>query len=758
MVQVLSTLRFYPISVWVLKVLKRNSLFIFGILFLSALAGILSAPKVLNAATGADWWTSFGHDNANTRTTTSGGPLTSKLLWSFTAEGQVRTSAAVVDSVIYFGTFGGNFYAVDANKGTQIWSFKTDTDIWGSPAVAGGRVFVGSNGGTLYALSTSDGSKLWEYKTGSALFNGPKVVGNVVYEASNDGNLYALDALSGAQVWSFNTGGMCRSSPAVVDGVVYIGSLGGGKIYAVDATKGTEIWSFTTAPGDTFMDSSPAVVNGVVYIGSIDSNVYALDARTGAKIWNYKAASQVSSSPAVYNGVIYVGSEDGNLYALDASTGAKKWSYSPGGPVYSSPSIVSGVVYVGSWSGGVYAVDSATGSLLWTYQTGPVFASPAVANGVVYVGAYDSKLYAFGTPGTIQQSSGTLPPVFVGGVANNTSVSSNKVKIKMRAPNATSAFNEVRVDGGGWLNIGQSQSYTFDGLSLGSHVLEGRMVGASGQVIGSSNQTVIVDVWIPPVTNAVASTIGTVGVISVVSLAALAVSSPASFAGSWFTEKLNDLLPAGVQGWLESFIGSKRGAVIEERTNSAFSLTRVEIVAYVVALVLLTFAFTYSSAESLDTFIILIPTVLATSVAVGLIKNLLTELVARVLGVWSEHRLWYFGIATFLLSTLIFKTPFTSPSRIVNHTPHSTERSLGLVATASVMISIGFAGIFYVVQSLGFTIVGSIGLAMCLLMALFDSIPVAPMNGRDIWDWSKVYWGVTFIVSAVLYTLWLMYI
>ena len=740
------------------KEMNRTSALILGILCLSALTASLDIPSAAGAGSSADWWTSFGHDNANTRTSPSIGPRTSKLLWSFTAGGAVRTSAAVLDGVVYAGTFGGNFYAIDANTGAQIWSFKTDTDVWASPAVAGGRVYVGSNGGTLYALSTSNGQKLWEFKTGSALFNGPTVVGDVVYEASNDGNLYALDAATGSKIWSFNTGGMCRSNPAVVNGVVYIGSLGGGKIYAVDAAKGTEKWSYTTSPGDTYMDSSPAVVNNVVYIGSIDSNVYALDAMTGAKIWSYKTGAKVSSSPAVVKGVVYIGSEDSGLYALDASTGAKKWSYSPGGAVYSSPSVANGVVYVGSWSGGIHAVDAATGAMIWTYSTGSVFASPAIANNVVYVGSYDNKLYAFGTPGTIQQTNQTLPPVFTGGVVNGTTVASNKVTLNIQAPNANTAYNEVRVDGGKWVNIGLSKSYTFDGLSLGKHVLEGRAVENSGQVTGSSNVTVTVSVWVPPVTNAVASSAATVGVISVVSLAAFAVSSPTTFASSWLAEKLDKLLPEGVKGWLESFVASKRSLVIEERTGPIFVLTKLEIIAYAVALFLLTLAFSYSGAGSIEMFLFLIPTVLATSVAVGLIKNLLTELVARLLGVWAEHRLWYFGIATFMLSTLIFKTPFSSPSRIVNHTPRFTEKSLGLVATASVIISIGFAAIFYALQILGFTYIGSIGLAMCLLMAFFDSIPIPPMNGKDIWDWNKLIWAAIFLISAILYTSWLIYL
>ncbi len=739
--------------------MRRTSVLVLGVLCLSLCVCLLNHSSVEGATiSNVDWWTSFGHDNANTRTSPSSGPLTSKVLWSFTAGGAVRTSAAVVDSVVYAGTFGGNFYAIDAKTGTQIWSFKTDTDIWASPTVANGVVYVGANSGMLYALSTSDGQKIWEFKTGSGLFNGPAVVGNVVYEASTDGNLYALDAATGVKIWAFNTGGGCRSTPAVVDGVVYLGSLVGGKIYAVDASKGTEIWNFTTAPGDTYMDSSPAVVNNVVYVGSIDSNVYALEAKTGAKIWSYKTGAKVSSSPAVVNGVVYIGSEDGNLYALDASTGAKIWSYSPGGAVYSSPSIAGGVVYVGSWSGAIDAVDASTGTLIWTYSTGTVFASPAIANSVVYVGAYDSKVYAFGTPGTIHQTNNTMPPVFTGGVINGTTVASNKVTMTTQIPDANTAYYEVRVDAGKWINVGLPTSYTFSGLSLGKHVLEGRTIDTLGQVNGSSNVTVTVDVWIPPALNAVASTIATVSVFGVVSMVALAVSNPATFASSWFVEKINSILPDGVKGWLESFLASKRSLVIEHRDAPIFVLTRLELIAYVVALAVLTFAFAYSGAGSLEQFLLLIPTVLATSVVVGLAKNLLTEMIARVLGVWSEHRLWYFGLATFLLSTVAFKTPFSSPSRIVNHSPHFTKRTLGIVASSSIAISLGFSGIFYALLLLGFTYIGSIGLAMCLLMALFDSIPIAPMNGKDIYDWNKLAWAAQFLASAALYAIWLLYI
>lgn len=739
--------------------MRKTAAFILGLIFLSACAFILNTSGVEGATTSnVDWWASFGHDPTNTRYSSSSGPLTSKVLWTFQTASQVRASAAVVDGVAYTGTFGGYFYAIDANTGTQIWSFKTDSDIWASPAVADGRVYVGANSGMLYALSTSDGQKIWEFTTGGALFNGPAIVGGVVYEASTDGNLYALDAATGAKIWSFNTGGQCRSTPAVVGGVVYLGSLTGGKIYAIDVVKGSELWSFTTTPGDTFMDSSPAVIDGIVYIGSTDSNVYALNAQTGAKIWSYTTGAKVSSSPAVAGGVVYIGSEDSNLYALDAKTGAKIWSYAPGGIVYSSPSVANGVVYVGIWNGAVHAVDATTGRMIWTYSMGSVFASPAIANGVVYVGSYDSKVYAFGTPGAIIATNNTLPPVFTGGVSNGTTVASSKVTLNLNPPSTTTSFYEVRLDGGKWVNNGLSTSYTFSGLSLGKHVLEGRAIDQTGSTVGSSNVTVTVSVWVPPATNAVASSVVTVGIFTLVSLAAATASSPATIAGNWISEKIFNILPDSIKGWLESYLASKRSLIIENKDAPILLLTKLELIAYGVALITLTFAFAYSGAESLDQFLLLIPTVLATSVIVGLAKNLLTEFISRILGVWSEHRLWYLGLATFLLSTLAFKAPFSSPSRIVNHSPSATKRKVGLVASVSVASAIGFAAIFYTLLITGFTYIGSIGLGMCLLSALFDSIPISPMNGKDIYDWNKLIWAAVFLVSTAVYALWLLYL
>ncbi len=335
-----------------------------------------------------------------------------KLKWSYTTGGSVDTSPAVVNGVVYVGSWDSKVYALNATTGTKLWEFTTESVVDPSPAVTNGVVYVGS-GVHFYALSTTTGTKLWEFTTESAseiIQCSPAVANGVVYVGSSDGNVFALSATTGTKLWEHAVGGAVQSS-AYANGVVYIGSMDG-KVYALNAATGAEKWSYKAG---VWIFSSPAVVNGVVYIGSWDGKVYALNATTGKLKWSYTTGGGVRSSPAVVNGVVYVGSyEDHKVYALNATTGKLKWSYTTGGGIYSSPAYANGVVYIGSEDYKVYALNATTGALIWEYATkAAVHSSPAVVNGVVYIGSADHKVYAIGNqpaPSRITLTASTTTP------------------------------------------------------------------------------------------------------------------------------------------------------------------------------------------------------------------------------------------------------------------------------------------------------------------------------------------------------------
>jgi outer membrane protein assembly factor BamB len=351
------------------------------------------------------------------------------------------------------------------------WSTVTGGQVSSSPAVANGMVYVGSTTGTVFAVNARTGATGWRAVTGGAIFSSAAVVSGVVYVGSDDAYLYAFDAngtknCSGTPktctpLWTAATHGAVRSSPAVVNGVVYVGSTDG-NLYAFDA-NGTKYCSGTpktctplwTAATHGAVRSSPAVVNGVVYVGSDDAYLYAFDAngtkycsatpKTCTPLWTAPTGvvggspAGIDSSPAVANGVVYVGAVEGErgpygisfpinyLVAFDAN-GTKNCSATPKtcrplwisnstvGASDSSPVVADGVVYYVGLDGaldsaGLFGFDangkncSATTTPCWLWDgiipgvtTGSADSSPAVANGTIYVGSNDGSLYAFGLP------------------------------------------------------------------------------------------------------------------------------------------------------------------------------------------------------------------------------------------------------------------------------------------------------------------------------------------------------------------------
>jgi len=309
-------------------------------------------------------------------------------------------------------------------KGVK-WSFHSRGEIISSPAIANGVVYVGSNDGNLYAIDQQSGSKKWSYATGARITSSPAVADGLVYCSSYDGTFFAVDAISGKLKWKFRIAGERRytathlhgslpageampdpfdvylSSPAVWRGAVYFGS-GDGNIYALDAATGTVKWKFPT--GDV-VHASPAIADGKLYIGSWDSYFYALDASTGKELWRFKTGEDpdihnqvgIQSSATVSDGVVYFGCRDSNFYALDASTGQKRWSFSNKGSwVIVSPVVQAGKVYFATSDSALFNIlDAHTGALIDTIKfQWPIFASPSIAGNMLYLAGQDGKLLA----------------------------------------------------------------------------------------------------------------------------------------------------------------------------------------------------------------------------------------------------------------------------------------------------------------------------------------------------------------------------
>ncbi|MFC4464643.1 PQQ-binding-like beta-propeller repeat protein [Streptomyces xiangluensis] len=181
--------------------------------------------------------------------------------------------------------------------GRVRWRASTGKSVWSSPAVSGGVVYFGSFDGHVYALDAATGKVRWKFSTDSYNSSSPAISGGIVYVGGYR-NLYALDAGTGKLRWKTHTKGDIDSRPAVSGGVVYVG-VRDGHVYALDAATGRVRWKTHT---ENYF-SSPAVSRGVIYIGSRDKCLYALDAATGKVRWKTPTGGQNVATPTISGGV-----------------------------------------------------------------------------------------------------------------------------------------------------------------------------------------------------------------------------------------------------------------------------------------------------------------------------------------------------------------------------------------------------------------------------------------------------------------------
>jgi outer membrane protein assembly factor BamB len=331
--------------------------------------------------------------------TAPGVPALKGVKWTFHTRGEVVSSPAIIDGVVYVGSNDGNLYAIDQQAGAKKWAFQTGARVASSPAVDHDLVYFASYDGNFYAVEAATGKVRWKFRNAGerryaathlhgslplgetmpdpfdVYLSSPAVSNGVVYFGSGDGNIYALDAATGATKWKFKTSDVVHASPAIVDGKLYIGSWDS-YFYALDAATGKELWRFKTGEDPDIhnqvgIQSSAIVADGIVYFGCRDSNLYALDAASGKKLWSFNnKGSWVIVSPVVHEGKLYFATSDtALLHVVDAKTGALIDSLKFSWPIFSSPSIAGATLYLAGQDGKLAAVDLRSFKVAWTFQS-----------------------------------------------------------------------------------------------------------------------------------------------------------------------------------------------------------------------------------------------------------------------------------------------------------------------------------------------------------------------------------------------------
>jgi len=409
------------------------------------------AKNVANGQTSSDW-PLYGRDlagshyNPNEKLLTPATVGRLKVKWIFETGGDVSSQPTVVGGVIYFGSWDGKEYAIDAKTGKKLWEFETGYPSRSGASYADGMLYFGDAGGRLFAVDAKTGQKVWQVKvdphpmnicTSAPIYYNGRIyigvssreevvmMGNPKYECCTfRGGVAAFDAKTGQQVWRFYT---VKDEPKEQGkdklGRRIFGPSGVG-VWSTVAIHPAEKRLYLTT-GDDYTKPESNMSDAII----------ALDLNTGKMIWSYQATAgdvwnancltnpkdcgpdyDFGTIPVMFKGaggkrLIGAGQKSGWFYAVDPKDGKLVWktSVGPGGMLggiefgaASDGERVYAAISNHPKQGSVSALDGATGKILWQTLNpdnksnfGPISVTGAGDNRLVFAGSSGNFIRAY---------------------------------------------------------------------------------------------------------------------------------------------------------------------------------------------------------------------------------------------------------------------------------------------------------------------------------------------------------------------------
>ena len=269
----------------------------------------------------------------------------------------------------------------DLKTGKHIWERAISSDVISAPVVSDGKVYFTTFDGTSYSLDASNGAVVW--KKENAGTSAPLVVaGNVVVtqKEEREGKAYEglqrLDAKAGTEK---------DDQLRARDEAAYLGQDKGGGVAITQQAQGA-------------LDSSVGFGNAPASAELGKANAH-LGVKTVVGGWAYQGSRAAYSKGQMLN------AQGRYLNSVGAEDGRFKWraEVSGGGlaadsQVFSPPALGEQFLYLSSSLGHLLSVAQDDGRVGFIYQfTEPMVFQPALANGSVYVGTSNGLLICLKT-------------------------------------------------------------------------------------------------------------------------------------------------------------------------------------------------------------------------------------------------------------------------------------------------------------------------------------------------------------------------
>lgn len=197
---------------------------------------------------------------------------------------------------------------------------------------------------------------------------------------------------------------------------------------------------------------------------------------------------------------------------------------------------------------------------------------------------------------------------------------------------------------------------------------------------------------------------------------------------------------------------------VEEKPWSRRITSKTEIIHLLAAWIVLSICFSTKYFFRFYSMFPLILTVYLCVVGTGFVfHELAHKFTAQKYGYWSEFRLWSWGLAMALFSSLltlgsfIFAAPgatYILPRYNTYEWSEKFERKkIGIISLSGPLSNIFWASIFFFLSRFNglLAIAGNVGFQVNLWLAAFNMIPLGGLDGGKILTWNTTVWAIVTI-------------
>lgn len=171
---------------------------------------------------------------------------TGNALWSvpYQAGAAITSSPLIVGDTLYVGSFDRELHAIERATGRPKGSFKTNDWIWNDAVAADGILYFGTLGGQVFAVRADTLTLVWQYPPASASEDLGAIRANPIVEGARllivgrNGTVLVLNRQTGALISSTSIESKVLASMAASgDGKLYVSDINQ-KLHEINLPKG----------------------------------------------------------------------------------------------------------------------------------------------------------------------------------------------------------------------------------------------------------------------------------------------------------------------------------------------------------------------------------------------------------------------------------------------------------------------------------------------------------------------------------------